>query len=246
MTYFLLGLGVLGGVLLLMKWYSRATIQDIKSFWKWALLIVGAGIVVLALASGRFSWLIFGLPAIVASIIRFRAMANTIKTASRMAGLGGVAGGPENGGRSSGAETQDLRMSLDHESGDMDGEILRGPLAGRRLSQLALDDLMTLLSGLERDGEPASIQLLEAYLDRNHPDWRERAGSRQDGASSAASDGLMTREKALSILGLEDGATEADVKAAYQRIISNLHPDHGGSTYLAAQVNAARDMLLKR
>ena len=54
----------------------------------------------------------------------------------------------------------------------------------------------------------------------------------------------MTRAEALAVLGLSEGASRQDIKAAYQRIISGLHPDRGGSDYLAAQVNEAKDVLL--
>ncbi|HBC08055.1 MAG TPA: molecular chaperone DnaJ, partial [Rhodospirillaceae bacterium] len=88
--------------------------------------------------------------------------------------------------------------------------------------------------------------VLEAYLDRVHPDWRDAAedAGPQTGSAGATRSGAMTRAEALAVLGLSEGASRQDIKAAYQRIISGLHPDHGGSDYLAAQVNEAKDVLL--
>ncbi len=59
-----------------------------------------------------------------------------------------------------------------------------------------------------------------------------------------ASSSNMTREEALQILGLERSASEADIQAAYKRLMIGVHPDKGGSAHLAAKLNAARDRLL--
>jgi hypothetical protein len=98
-----------------------------------------------------------------------------------------------------------------------------------------------------QDGK--SARLLEAYLDRRQPDWRVNRSSEQAGGGSSAEGaggeaGPMTAEEAYRVLGLSTGATEAEIKAAYQRLIQHLHPDRGGSSFLAAQVNRARDVLL--
>jgi hypothetical protein len=55
----------------------------------------------------------------------------------------------------------------------------------------------------------------------------------------------MDRAEALRVLGLAEGASDADIKEAHRRLIAGLHPDHGGSDYLAAQINRAKDILLK-
>ena len=100
-----------------------------------------------------------------------------------------------------------------------------------------------------RRDDPPSVDLLEAYLDRRDPDWRRRAGGERPlgGAGPGpASAGAMDEATALEILGLAAGATAAEVKAAHRRLMARLHPDQGGSTYLASQINQAKDLLLGR
>ncbi len=140
--------------------------------------------------------------------------------------------------RQSAVQTDDLRMTLDHESGEMDGEVLTGPLAGRRLSEL---DLATL-QGLYRElSATDSKQLLAAYLQRRFPDWNE--GEPQERAQTAAN-GEMDREQALAVLGLDAGASAEQVVDAHRRLMQKLHPDRGGTDFLAATLNRAKEVLL--
>jgi DnaJ-class molecular chaperone len=111
-----------------------------------------------------------------------------------------------------------------------------------------LPGLLDLLM-LCRRSDQESAQVLEAYLDRAHPDWRVRAGaSGQDSGQRGgrADGGMMTPQEAYEILGLEPGASESDIKTAHHRLIASLHPDRGGTNYLAAKVNQARQVLLGR
>jgi DnaJ-domain-containing protein 1 len=86
--------------------------------------------------------------------------------------------------------------------------------------------------------------VLEAYLDRMHPEWRDSFGADGPGTGRQAADGIMTEHEALEILGLEAGASRDEIIAAHRRLMQKLHPDRGGSDYLAAQINAAKDFLL--
>jgi hypothetical protein len=150
--------------------------------------------------------------------------------------------GTRTSGQSSEVQTETLRMSLDHDSGTVDGEILSGRYAGRRLGSLALPEVLILLDDC-RKNDPPSIPLIEAFLDRVHGEaWRDR----DDGAdaSSGRADGRMSRTEAFWILGLEEGADDEAVKEAYHRLMLRNHPDQGGSTYFASKLNEARDALL--
>jgi DnaJ-domain-containing protein 1 len=125
----------------------------------------------------------------------------------------------------------------------MDGEVKQGRFQGRRLKDLDLTALLAFLQEVSADQD--SVGLVEAYLDRTHPDWRETAGSGESSAANPPSSSTMTAEEAYRILGLKPGAGNDDIKAAYRRLMGQLHPDHGGSDYLAAKVNQAKDFLLK-
>lgn len=136
-------------------------------------------------------------------------------------------------------DTRYVRITLNEATGDLDGVILAGRYAGQHLSELGRDELSALYDELGRD-DPEGARLLDAYLARAYPgEWQEGAASRQ--GSSAR----MTREDALEILGLGPGATIAEIREAHHRLMKKFHPDQGGSTYFAARINEAKDLLLK-
>lgn len=156
-------------------------------------------------------------------------------------------------GRSSGPASADvstirtawLRMELRHDSGTMNGEVLEGQFRGRQLSDMTLQQLLALAGECREDSD--SIQILQAYLDREHPDWREQADSEQQasGSRGAGSSAAMTEAEALAILGLASGASEDEIVRAHRRLMQKMHPDRGGSDYLAQRINQARDFLLR-
>ena len=141
-------------------------------------------------------------------------------------------------------------MTLVHETGEMSGEVLKGPYAGKQLAELDLTQLVAVLSACQRE-DPDGARLLETYLDRTvGPDWRDAAdhatGNRGGGEGRRRGPGgQMTAEEAREILGVGPGASKDDIKEAYRRLMQKLHPDQGGSTYLAAKVNQAKDLLLR-
>ncbi len=163
-----------------------------------------------------------------------------------LGGGGSGSGGPGGGGgrRVSTIRTRWLIMELQHDSGAMDGEVLEGGFSGQRLADLELAQLLRLAGECRDDSD--SIQILEAYLDRAHPDWREQASGDQQssGDTGRSSDSAMTDAEALAILGLEAGASEDDIVRAHRRLMQKMHPDRGGSDYLAQRINQARDFLL--
>jgi hypothetical protein len=144
-------------------------------------------------------------------------------------------------GQKSRVATSLLAMELDHDSGTMDGDVLSGPCKGRRLSSLAQDEMIAF-HGLCKQAGDQSLPLYEAWLDRAQPEWRAAWGG---GARSATTGGgVMTREEAYAVLGLKSGATPDEIKIAHKRLMKDFHPDKGGSDYLAAKINAAKDVLL--
>lgn len=147
--------------------------------------------------------------------------------------------------RKSRVRSANLEMTLDHESGDIDGRILYGPQEGQFLSDLTLTELQQLLSEIRADDQ--SLKLLETYLDRAHPQWQDHGyGSGHEPETSPPDASDMSREDAYRILGLEPGSTEDEIREAYRRLIKRLHPDSGGSAVLTAQITAARDRLLRQ
>lgn len=143
-------------------------------------------------------------------------------------------------GRQSKVRSSFLDMTLDHDTGTLTGDIVAGPHAGRSLAEFDRDGLLQLMRGFDDE----SRQLLAGYLDRRFPDWRAGAGADAPQGRAPAS-GRMTREEAYQILGLEPGASTEAIASAHRNLMKRLHPDQGGSTYLAARVNEARDLLLK-
>jgi hypothetical protein len=145
-------------------------------------------------------------------------------------------------GQTSRVVTDFLDMELDHDSGDMRGKVLRGMFAGRTLASLKPVELALLWQDC-RLADPGSAQLVEAYLDRVHPTWREDV-ARGEARMSGGPDGRMSAEEAREILGVGPDADEDAIRRAHRELILKLHPDRGGSTYLAAKVNEAKDVLL--
>jgi DnaJ-domain-containing protein 1 len=146
-------------------------------------------------------------------------------------------------GRTSAVSSRGLDMTLDHETGELDGVVLQGEHAGRRLSALSLAELIGLAENFRDDQE--SLRLLESYLDRAHPSWRDDVQADADqrqGASTGT--GSVSLQEAYKVLGLEQGAGEAEVREAHRRLMKGVHPDRGGSAALAAQINEAKDRIL--
>jgi len=146
-------------------------------------------------------------------------------------------------GQTSRVRTAFVEMELYHDSNVMRGTVLKGRSAGESLDSLPLSSLLELLTEFDDD----SRALLTAYLDRREPAWRERAnGGAAAGQGAARRAGKMTEEEAYQVLGLEPGASAEAIAQAHRTLMKKLHPDQGGTTYLAAQINAAKDVLLAR
>lgn len=145
------------------------------------------------------------------------------------------------GNQSFSARSAYLDMTLSHLNGQLDGTILQGPHEGKTLSTLSMQSLMDLYSFYSRD-DRESAKLLAAYIEQTFgQQWQRTADS-----AKASPNSHVDREEALNILGLESDASEDDIIAAHRRLIQKVHPDRGGSDYLASRINQAKDLLLGR
>ena len=165
-------------------------------------------------------------------------------------GLGSFGPGPApSPGQISQVETVTLRVTLEHDTGAMDGEVRVGPFVGRRLSDLAKGELVALLQQCQKD-DRESAALIQTYIGRHRAsefaaDEFEEATTTGDGPGSSGSS-VMTSEEACSILGLTRDATHEEIVEAHRNLMKKFHPDRGGSSYLASKINQAKDVLLER
>ncbi len=143
-------------------------------------------------------------------------------------------------GNTSEVNTRILSLTLDHDSGVMYGKVLVGPLAGRDLGNFSEQEFLSLLHYC-RTEDAQSARLLETYLDKRFGDrWRED----DTGSSTDPSAPLSDTAEAYQILGLQPGASKTEIIEAHRRLMQKIHPDRGGSDYLAAKINQAKDLLL--
>jgi len=230
MPYLILGVLLLGLLLLTARLLVNADPAKIGRFIGWFAAGVGvtgaAALLVLLIASDRLAPALAVAGGLAPIVWRGRAHWRRRYGAAR-----------GTGGQSSEVETDVLRMRLDHDSGAMSGQVRRGPFAGRRLESLSEIELLTLWRQCVVEDEQGA-RVLEAYLDRLKPDWRQAA------AGQTPPGDVMTREQAYAILDLAPGADVEQIKEAHRRLMMKLHPDHGGSTFLAAQINRAKEILL--
>jgi hypothetical protein len=130
--------------------------------------------------------------------------------------------------------------------GLFEGQVIGGPFAGRTLNTLEREDLFRLLNALS-DADPAGYNLFQTYLDRRLPGWRETAeGHAHSRQRRTAATSAMTEQEAYEVLGIEMGASEDQIREAHRALLRKLHPDQGGTTWLATRINMARDVLLNR
>lgn len=146
------------------------------------------------------------------------------------------------GGRKSTVRSSDLEMELDHDTGELDGQILRGRLRGARLSELSEDELLSLYQEIKSD--PESAALLESYLDRYHFGWTDRAKNSSSEWNGSSGSGEMSKQEAYQVLGVAPDSTREEILEAWRRLIKRVHPDRGGSAFLTTKINTAKSVLL--
>ena len=146
-------------------------------------------------------------------------------------------------GRVATARSATIEMRLDQDTGAMSGTVLAGPQQGRDLDLLTRSECLALYEDCRRD-DPEGARLLETYLDRRFAGWRQADEGQGEERRRNDRGGAMTRDQAYKVLGLSQGAGAEEIIRAHRSLMQKLHPDHGGSTALAAQVNEAKDVLL--
>ena len=236
MPFLLLGLAALLLFLLAARAYTLASPQVLIRQMR-----IGAGVAALAGAA----FLVFR--GLVGYAMSLAAVGSWLLWGTGSGGLpwGRSGGHQKSPGQSSRVMTDHLEVELDHDTGAIRGQVRKGAFAGRELENLTPLEMGRLWQDC-RFADPQSAQILEAYLDRVHPSWREDLAQQEGGSGGGSSSGKMTREQALDVLGLKPGASEEDIRRAHRELMMKVHPDHGGSTFLAAKLNEAKDVLLKR
>lgn len=241
MFWFLAGVAAVALLLWSAHAFANARPETLKTVLKWTAILLGGALALLLLFTGRGGQafmlaLVLG-PLLMRWVNQWKAKRTFGAGSSREA-------------RMSEVETATLRMRLDLDTGTMSGTVLRGEFRGRELAELALPDLIALWLDC-RATDTESVPLLEAWLDRAFgAAWRdaaEDAAGEARGSSRAGgtrTTGAMTREEAYAILGLKPGAPDEEIREAHRRLMRTAHPDRGGSDWLAARINQARDLLL--
>lgn len=240
-TYFLLGIVLLVAIYFIARWFASTNPTTLAKWLKWTFLGLGGAATVYFAVTGKIGLAL--IPLALTVLPRFLSLFMQ----------GARSGGRPSTGQSSEVETQYLRMTLEHDTGAMYGLVLQGRFAGRELSELSERQLLDLLSEC-RVNDDQSARLLESYLDRTFgTDWRQDYASdtssrgRSYDAGRQAQDtrsSKMSKEEAYDVLGLKPGATPEDIHEAHRKLMLKLHPDQGGSNYLAAKINQAKDVLL--
>lgn len=235
MPAILLVLVMLAAVAFGIAWFLRANPSTLARLLRPILVVLGA--------VGVGGLLIFGLrflPGLLPELMGLAGVviAALIARAARHRPSGGFSSPGTGAGQRTEVRTAFLQAWIDHATGDVGGTVLSGRFVSRTLDSLADTELLDLHA--ECASNPDSLKVLEAYLDRRlGGDWRNvrrppPAGSRTD----------MSRNEALAVLGLAEGATADEIRAAHRRLIQRMHPDVGGSADLAARINRAKDILL--
>lgn len=218
----------------ILKLSSRHRAAASRSLWTW----FGLGILIFLAITGKLGIIVPIAGALVAGLIRLAPVwIQFLPVFHRWWRQRQTRHAEDSGDRDrSTAEAQYLRMNLNHATGDISGRVLHGRYSGRDLHSMSLGELVEL----HQECDPDSAALLEAYLDRVHGDrWRtSRRSERSVGKTE------ITTDEAYKILGLSPGASREAIIQAHRRLMQKLHPDRGGSDYLAAEINRAKEILL--
>lgn len=230
MTYVLLGALALLVALAIYNQVRRLDPRLVRRGLRWLIGGLGLAVAALLLLARRFDLALFAGAAGIAVL--------------RTGRLGPISlDGPlGEAGNISKVRSYRFAMELDHDTGAVSGRVLNGQFAGMDLLDLGEAETRILLAEVE--GDPDSLSLLESWLDANRSGWREYFAEQDAGQGAGPAAGRDPLEEAYAVLGLQPGATEEQIRTAHRDLMKAVHPDQGGSSYLAARINQARDLLL--
>ena len=240
MARLILLIGLAAALFIIFRWLLR---QPPRVYWQVIAVVLAALLLTLVL-TGRAHWLTAVFAAVLPFLRGLMTLLGGIPLLKRvLAGMDAAKSrDAPSGGQTSTVQSKYIRMTLNHDSGDIGGEVVAGRFKGSKLDQLDFDALLQLLRECEDDAE--SVALLQTYLEREHADsWQQQAGT-QDQQQNYSATGEMSRAEALQVLGLGADAGDTEIIEAHRRLMQKLHPDRGGSAYLAAKINLAKDTLL--
>ncbi len=220
-------------LLLGLRWIFR---QPLRVRWKWLVGLVSAGLLGLVV-TGKAHWIV----AVIGMALPFvRRLWLLLRYVPFLASMGSYAGLKN---RSMPRfESEWLRLEFHIAYRRLDGVVLKGDFEGKRLSQMRDEDLGLLLQCLRQNDRKGAL-LLQSYLMQTR--MRGEANQRTEGEEQAfaRSQGMTTAE-ALLILGVTENASKEEITKAYKILMQRLHPDRGGSNYLAEKINLAKKTLL--
>ncbi|MCM5560030.1 DnaJ domain-containing protein [Pleomorphomonas sp. JP5] len=210
----------------LVRWRGARLRSDVDSIVGNYSLLVGLGVVAALAATGRLAFAAVGVAALIALY---------------RAGLFR----PRRDGRRGQPVFRSPMVEVVVDGEAIGGRVKAGSYRGRDLNRMGAAELSDLHAETARDRR--SRATLEIYLDRRMPGWRENMqGEAAAGSRRATNPSAMSEQEAYEILGLQQGAGEADIRAAHRRLMKRVHPDQGGSTFLAVRINQAKDRLLSK
>ncbi len=226
--------------LLLYRWIKH---QPANKRWQYMMIIVGVALLGLV-ATGKLHWLFALAGALIPALQRIISLVAYLPMLQRM--MNSFRGNKPSSGQTSQVDTEYLQMELDHDSGKLSGMVKSGLLSGRNLDDLSIDELLQLRDYYNQSDEDSRL-LLENYLDCTHgTNWRSENDSSSHSNNSTSSHTRLSEQEAYAILGLEPGADKKAIITAHKRLIQKLHPDRGGSSYLAIKINRAKDLLINQ
>lgn len=234
MNTFLIAVAAIVGLIVLYVALRRADLQKIARGVRWVVGGLTAALTAFLLLRGQVA---------IASVTGYAAF--SILKFGRLGPWSFESDEPSADNQSS-VRSRFIAMTLDHEAGTVEGRVVAGAFRGADLLELGEIETRQLLDEVSSD--PDSLALLETWLDKNRAGWREYFAAQDSGAAGDQGAGAAANsdEEAYEVLGLKPGATADDVRAAYRKLMMGVHPDQGGSEYLAAKINAAKDRLLKK